>query len=81
MTTEQLLLFEEGVQQGEYPVPIGDEPSKCRSCGAAIVWTRTAPAPAGKAIPLDLSRVRVVDGQRVALTHFATCPHGREWRR
>jgi hypothetical protein len=61
---------------GYYPIPHGEQPTTCKSCGAAIVWTRTA---VGKAIPLDLAKTRGEGGQREALTHFATCEHGRQW--
>lgn len=63
---------------GYYPIPHGEQPTTCKSCGAPIVWTRTA---AGKPIPLDLARVRGEGEQREALTHFATCPEGRQWRK
>lgn len=62
---------------GYYPIPTGKQPMRCRSCGASVVWTKT---PAGKSIPLDLGHVRGTGAQREALTHFATCPQGREWR-
>jgi hypothetical protein len=62
---------------GEYPVPLGAEPQQCRSCGAAIVWGKTS---TDRAVPLDLAHLRVIDGQRYAVTHFAYCPHGPHWR-
>lgn len=62
---------------GYYPIPAGKEPMKCRSCGASVVWAKTA---SGKSIPLDLAHVRVGTSGREALTHFATCKHAREWR-
>lgn len=64
-------------------------PSTCRSCGARILWVRTA---TGKAMPLDAlpradGNVVVEGGQAVLLprgehrggvkhyvSHFATCP-------
>ena len=61
---------------GYYPIPSGERPTLCKSCGARIVWTKTE---TGKPIPLDLSYVRGI-GTREALTHFAKCPQGREWR-
>lgn len=73
----QLDLFT-GERAGEYPIPASALPAQCRSCGAAIVWTRTA---SGKIIPLSLTTVEVRSGVRYALTHFADCPHAREWRR
>lgn len=62
---------------GYYPLPVGKEPMKCRSCGASVIWAKTA---AGKSIPLDLGHVRGSGAAREALTHFATCPQGKEWR-
>lgn len=32
-------------------------------------------------IPLSLTTVDERGGVRYALTHFADCPHGREWRK
>ena len=69
--------FLDDAAPGEYPVPVGAAPVKCRSCGAAIAWGQT---PTGRAVPLDLDHVRVIAGQRHAVTHFAYCPHGRQWR-
>ena len=77
MEANQLSLFD-APAPGEYPIPEDGEVSRCRSCQTSIVWAKTE---GGKPIPLDLSRVRVVAGQRHALNHFATCPHSREWRR
>jgi hypothetical protein len=69
--------FLDSVAPGEYAVKLGAEPQKCRSCGAAIAWGVTL---TGKPVPLDLAHVRVIDGQRYAVTHFAYCPHGPHWR-
>lgn len=69
---------EAGPRPKEYPVPSNEQARACRSCGAPIVWTVTE---AGKSIPLSLTKVRVVDGQRLAPTHFADCPHADQWRR
>ena len=38
----------------------------CNSCGAPIKWVKTLK---GKFHPVDL------DGE----THFATCPHSKDW--
>lgn len=73
---EQMSFLEEAAP-GEYPIPVGAEPQKCRSCGAAIAWGKTT---AGNAVPLDLNHVRIIGGQRHAVTHFAYCPHGAHWR-
>lgn len=69
---------------------------KCGSCGAAILWCRTAK---GKRIPLDAvprddGNLVIVDGKAVTLTlvneqqghqryrsHFVSCPHHQNWRR
>lgn len=64
--------------EGYYLLPRAEEPTTCRSCGAAIVWTRTEQ---GKSIPLDLAHVRGQAPYREALTHFAICEHAREWRK
>lgn len=68
--------------------------SKCRGCGAELVWGRTSN---GKTIPLDAKpekRAVVVSGDHDprapgALTfildtyvpHFATCPNASDFRR
>lgn len=62
--------------RGEYPIPYGERPSSCASCGAAIVWTRADNAP----VPLSLARARFVNGRRVAMNHFVDCPDGKEWQ-
>jgi hypothetical protein len=67
-----------GSAPGYYLIPAGEDIGACKSCGAVIVWTRT---PAGKAMPLDLASGREGPGGREALTHYATCPQGRDWRR
>jgi hypothetical protein len=74
---DQFVLFTDQ-RAGEYPVPEGATSAACRSCGARIVWTRTA---AGKPIPLSVATIQEHDGVRYALTHFADCPESREWRR
>lgn len=63
---------------GEYILPAGVDVEQCRSCGASIVWTKTA---AGKAVPLSLACVEERGGQRVTKTHFVDCPDGRGWKR
>ena len=55
--------------------------SKCKSCGAEIVWAKTAN---GRAVPMDPPEKRYVlkqkfNGDHVEieetwLSHFATCP-------
>ena len=73
----QLDLFTQQ-RAGEYPIPAGATSCPCRSCGQEIVFTRTAQ---GKAIPLSLVTMEERDGVCYALTHFADCPHSRDWRR
>lgn len=65
------------MSDGYYPIPAGKQPMHCRSCGASVVWAKTEK---GKSIPLDLAHVRVGPSGREALTHFATCPQGKQWR-
>jgi hypothetical protein len=62
---------------GEYLLPEGHY-TTCASCGAAIAWTRTV---TDKSIPLSLSTVRTIDGQRYAMNHFTDCPQGQAWRK
>jgi len=69
--------------------------TRCRSCGAPILWAKTAK---GKAIPLDPEPSQVgnieLDGQtaryvspdmnalgRRYVSHFSTCPAASEHRR
>lgn len=46
---------------------------RCRSCGAAIVWGKTAK---GKPCPFDVVGMRVTD-----VSHFTTCPQAKQWSR
>jgi len=71
----QLDLFT-GQRAGEYAIPPDAQVAHCRSCEAEIVWARTE---GGRAIPLSLKTVEERGGVRYALTHFADCPHGKEW--
>lgn len=59
--------------------------TKCRSCGAEIVWLKTD---AGKPMPVDADEVAIAyarDGVTYSPkdpdieTHFATCPHSKSW--
>lgn len=74
---EQLTFLDEPAA-GEYEIPEFAEPAVCKSCDAAIVWAKTT---SGASIPLDLQTVRIIAGRRYARTHFATCPHSKQWRR
>lgn len=79
MITAQLCLFDDDQPRAdEWEIPTGEEPTTCKSCGAAIVWGRTT---SNTAVPLDLRHVRELAGVRYALNHFAHCPHGKDWRR
>lgn len=54
---------------------------KCRSCGAEIVWMKTA---MGRAMPADAATVP--DGTqpfdpKIHRSHFATCPNTDKHRR
>jgi hypothetical protein len=70
--------------------------SRCRSCGAPVVWRRHRVT--GKPMPLnaeptpDGDFVLDADGEHYHaaepettlarhLSHFATCPQSREWRK
>lgn len=55
--------------------------SNCRSCGAQIVWFKTAQ---GKNIPVNAETVEPGDEQLELprhISHFATCPNANTWRR
>lgn len=59
----------------------GGGSSKCRSCGAPIVWFKTS---AGKKIPVDAATVEPEDQQLQLprhVSHFATCPDADKFRR
>ncbi len=59
------------------------EEGTCRSCKAPVVWIRLEAS--GKAIPCDPKvLVIVTDGGQIArgrVSHFATCPQAKDWRR
>lgn len=75
---EQAALFDDIPAAGEYPLPAGAEPARCRSCNEPIVWTNTE---AGKAIPLTVRTRRLIGNVPYAKTHFSDCPHSRQWRK
>ncbi len=72
------------------------EQGRCKSCGAAILWARTA---RGKWMPLDAQphaqgTVAILDGKAVVVPeelrragrpvyrcHFVSCPRAKEHRR
>lgn len=65
-----------GARRGEYELPEHATPTTCRSCGASMVFVRTAQ---GKALPLSLATVEEREGKRWALAHFSDCPNAKEW--
>ena len=57
--------------------------SSCSSCGASIVWFKTA---AGKRIPVDEASTLPTDAAHQLdlkrhKSHFATCPNANQHRR
>ncbi len=65
-----------GQRAGEYAIPPGARPVRCKSCDARIVWAITE---GGHPIPLSLATVEERDGVRYALAHFADCPEAKQW--
>lgn len=65
-------------RKGEYELPRGAQVEACRSCGAQIVWARTAN---DRAIPLSLATVQYRGGVAYCLSHWVDCPDAREWSR
>lgn len=65
-----------GARKGEYAVPQGATPVRCRSCGAGMIWVKTA---AGRAMPLSVATIEERDGSRFALAHFSDCPESKVW--
>ena len=57
--------------------------ARCHSCGAAILWIKSAKS--GKGIPVNTTRVQVVtpEGKVVGgfVSHFATCPQAGQHRK
>jgi NAD-dependent SIR2 family protein deacetylase len=56
---------------------------QCRSCGADVVWFRTAK---GNRMPVDESSTLPTDAAHQLdlkrhISHFATCPHAAQHRR
>jgi hypothetical protein len=55
--------------------------SLCKSCGAQIVWMKTA---TGKNMPVDAESVEKGDEQfdhTRHTSHFSTCPNAKQHRR
>ncbi len=61
---------------GWYPIPPGQRPVTCKSCGQASVCTRTD---GKRAMPLSLKEVRTYGGRKHAASHFSDCPDARGW--
>lgn len=62
-------------RKGEYALPPG-QVEACRSCGAQIVWTRTAN---DRSLPLSLATAQRRDGVTYCLPHFVDCPEAKDW--
>jgi len=65
-----------GARKGEYEMPLDAIPVTCASCGAGMIWIKTAK---GKAMPLSVATIEERDGSRFALSHFSDCPEAKEW--
>ena len=65
-----------GARPNEYPIPVAAALSRCGSCGAGMVWVKTAK---GKAMPLSAATIEEREGVRYALPHFVDCPQAKEW--
>lgn len=56
--------------------------SKCKGCGAEIVWIKT---PAGKAMPCDPNKVTIVTERGATVTgyipHWATCTAAKSFKK
>lgn len=56
--------------------------SKCKGCGAEIVWIKTA---AGKSMPCNSDKVTIVteDGKTATgyIPHWATCPAAQKFKK
>lgn len=65
-------------RRGEYPLPDAAEAVACKSCGAPVVWMRTAN---GRPLPLSVATIEERGGVKFAVAHFADCPQGKDWSR
>lgn len=65
-----------GARKGEYQLPPNAIPVSCQSCGAGMVWIKTAK---GKALPLSVATIEERDGEKFALAHFVDCKDAKEW--
>lgn len=54
-----------------FPIPPSAPVKGCRSCGARVIWIVTS---RGNRMPVE------AEGERRGESHFAHCPHHREWR-
>lgn len=77
--TQAALPFEvSGPRRGEYLLPADAKIAQCASCGAQIVWAKTA---ADRPIPLSLATVQTRDGQMFLLSHWVDCPDSKGWKK
>jgi len=57
-------------------------PTKCKSCGANIVWIKTA---AGKSMPCSEKLLTVITATGSVIrgreSHFASCGQAKDWRK
>lgn len=54
-------------------------PTRCRSCGARIVWLKTK---TGKSMPVDAPSTNQDDleyDHERHVSHFGTCPDAKRW--
>lgn len=71
-------MSEQQSRKGEYAAPEGAEVKQCKSCGAAIVWIRTA---RGAAMPLSVATRETREGRNYMLSHYADCPDSKQWKK
>jgi len=77
-------------RRGEFHVTEGELQecqSKCRSCGAAVVFKpspkKLKPGQAPKTLILSVKSAQAdpMGGGYYLLSHFADCPHSKAWKR
>lgn len=67
-----------GARPNEYPIPAASALSRCGSCGAGMVWVKTAK---GNAMPLSTATIEEREGIKYALPHWIDCEHADKWRK
>jgi len=55
-----------------FPIPPAAPVTRCRSCGAPVIWIVTAK---GKRMPVE------AEGAKRGESHFAHCEHAADWRK